>query len=96
LTELASYAGVTKPSMSALVDGLQEGGYVERVADPEDQRAQRIRLTARGRRFVDVALRAVRKMEARWADRIGARDVETLRRLLRALVESRPPLEHNQ
>src|SRR5436309_2696772 len=48
LTELATFAGITKPSMSALVDGLESTGYVERVAHPTDQRAQLVRFTERG------------------------------------------------
>jgi DNA-binding MarR family transcriptional regulator len=93
ITELAAYAGITKPSMSVLVDGLQRSGYVERVADPNDQRAQLVRFTARGRHFSQMAMRAVTRFEEHWADRIGARDVEALRRILRALVDTRPGLQ---
>lgn len=90
LTELAAYAGITKPSMSALVDGLERAGYVERAADERDQRAQLVRFTARGWRFADTAVRAVARFEAAWAERVGAREIDTLRRILRALVDSRP------
>jgi DNA-binding MarR family transcriptional regulator len=90
LTELAAYAGITKPSMSALVDGLEQSGYVERVPDERDQRAQLVRFTARGRAFSSAALRAVTRFERVWADRIGARDLEALRRILRTIIETRP------
>ena len=90
LTELASYAGITKPSMSALVDDLERTGYVQRVADPTDQRAQLIRFSAKGRKFGDLVVRVVKKIEANWAKRIGEPELETLRRLLRAIVSSRP------
>jgi DNA-binding MarR family transcriptional regulator len=50
-TELAQIARITKQSMGALVDALEEAGYVERVDDPADGRAWRVRLTARGRAF---------------------------------------------
>ena len=90
LTELAAYAGITKPSMSALVDGLSRSGYVERVADARDQRAQLVRFTTRGQAFAKTAFRAVIRFERAWAERVGAREVDTLRRILRALVDSRP------
>src|SRR5678815_1511774 len=61
LTELAQIARITKQSMGALVDALEEAGYVERVDDPADGRAWRVRLTARGRAFG----RDVRKLSAR-------------------------------
>src|SRR4051794_27670502 len=51
LTELAQTARITKQSMGALVDALEQSGYVERVEDPDDGRASRVRLTARGRKF---------------------------------------------
>jgi DNA-binding MarR family transcriptional regulator len=98
ITQMAAYAGITKPSMSVLVDGLERSGYVERVADPSDQRAQRVRFTARGRHFAETAMRAVTRVERHWAERVGARDVEALRRILRALVDSRPgvPTVHDR
>src|SRR5215470_15799123 len=51
LTELAQTARITKQSMGALVDSLEHGGYVERVDDPDDARAWRVRLTAKGRQY---------------------------------------------
>jgi DNA-binding MarR family transcriptional regulator len=89
LTELASYAGITKPSMSALVDALEGRGYVERVPDARDQRAQLVRFTARGWGAARVARRAVLRVERGWARRVGERDLESLRRILRTLVDSR-------
>ncbi len=89
LTELAAYAGVTKPSMSALVDALERAGYVERVDDPTDQRAQLVRFTAKGRRFGRTAIRAMQAFEARWEQRVGKAEVAQLRRILRRIVESR-------
>jgi DNA-binding MarR family transcriptional regulator len=90
LTDLALGAGVTKPSMSALVDALERAGYVERTPDPDDQRAQRIRLTDRGVELSLACVRLVRVQETRWERRVGRGDVETLRRILRALVATAP------
>ena len=41
-------AQTTKQAMGQLVDALERGGYVERIADPVDRRVKQIRLTARG------------------------------------------------
>ena len=92
LTELAAYAGMTKPSMSALVDALERGGYVERAPHPDDQRAQLVRFTPAGWRFAAVAQRAVRRVERAWAERVGKRDLGELRRILRRIVDSRAGL----
>lgn len=79
LTTLARAARITKQSMSALVDHLEKHGYVERVADPDDARATRIRLTSRGRAFARAARAFSRSVEAEWAERVGAQRIEALR-----------------
>jgi DNA-binding MarR family transcriptional regulator len=71
LTDLASRAQMTLPSMSELVDELQRRGYVERRADPTDGRAKLIRLTRKGRRFLAEGVRAVREIEASYSAIVG-------------------------
>ena len=85
LTELAAWAHITKPSMNYLVNHLAAQGYVERTADPDDGRAQRVQLTARGLATVQAVRAIVRETEAAWSDRIGPDHLEQLRRLLREL-----------
>lgn len=85
LTTLARAARITKQSMSALVDQLETAGYVERVADPDDARATRIRLTARGRAYGRAVRAFARSVEAAWAERIGKERVEELRSTLELL-----------
>ena len=87
-TELAAYSRITKQSMGYLVDQLQAGGYVERVADPIDGRAKAVRLTLRGWEAIQVIHDAVRRVEDDWGRRIGAERVEQLRGILRDLVAS--------
>jgi DNA-binding MarR family transcriptional regulator len=87
-TELAERAQITKQSMGHLVDHLAARGYVERVADPRDGRAQLVRLTPRGLELERTARALVRRVEADWARRLGATRLEELRALLRELVGS--------
>ena len=85
ITSLARSARITKQSMSALVDHLETAGYVERVEDPDDARATRVRLTTRGRAFGKAVRAFGRQVEAEWARRIGADRVEELRNTLELL-----------
>lgn len=87
-TELAAIARVTKQSMGAIVEQLEALGYVERVDDPSDKRAKLVRLTKRGRAAGRIMRSAVRRVEADWAKRIGAKKVETLRAILIDVLES--------
>src|SRR4029079_5484993 len=53
LKELAEKLGTSTPAMSRAVDDLVKKGLVTRVEDPDDRRARRIELTAKGRQVVD-------------------------------------------
>jgi DNA-binding MarR family transcriptional regulator len=68
------------------VDDLESRGYVRRVDDPTDGRAKVVRLTARGRRAVADARRAVQATEVRLRRELGDRRVDALRESLELLV----------
>lgn len=85
ITDLAAWAHVTKPAMVYLVNHLETHGYVERVADPVDGRAQQVRLTERGVEVIQCVRGIVRQTEVNWAERIGAPEMAELKRLLRRL-----------
>ncbi|MBV8386714.1 MAG: MarR family transcriptional regulator [Acidimicrobiia bacterium] len=49
-SHLADKLAVAKPTITAVVDGLVERGYVKRTADCDDRRVTKITLTASGRK----------------------------------------------
>lgn len=51
--ELAQRLGVEASHVTRTVQQLQKSGYVTRIPDPDDRRAQRIRLTDAGREAID-------------------------------------------
>ena len=85
ITALARASRITKQSMSALIADLETAGYVERVDDPDDARATRVRLTAHGRAYGRAVRAFARSVEVEWAEQIGARRVEELRTTLQLL-----------
>ncbi len=50
--ELADAAGVTRATMTGLIDTLERDGFVKREPDPDDRRMMSVRLTGRGERFM--------------------------------------------
>lgn len=50
--ELADAAGVTRATMTGLIDTLERDGYVKREPDPVDRRQMSVLLTARGEKFL--------------------------------------------
>jgi DNA-binding MarR family transcriptional regulator len=85
VTALARASRITKQSMSALIADLETAGYVERVEDPDDARAARVRLTAHGRAYAKAVRAFARRIEAQWAGRIGTQRVAELRAALELL-----------
>jgi DNA-binding MarR family transcriptional regulator len=86
LTDLAAAAGITKQSMSELVERMIDAGYVERIPDASDGRARLLRLTHKGQRASRIARQVVRDVEAEWCARFGTERVEAMERLLREIV----------
>jgi DNA-binding MarR family transcriptional regulator len=86
LTDLARRARISKQGMMLIVDELEGRGYVRRVRDVEDARAKVVRLTARGRRYVAEARRAMAAVEARARRELGDRRYEALRSSLDQLT----------
>jgi DNA-binding MarR family transcriptional regulator len=85
---LAAAEGVSAPTMTRLVDGLERDGYVRRFPDPDDARGVLVRPTARGRRLltegrarrVRVLAEALRDLSADELSAIG-RGTELIERL---------------
>jgi DNA-binding MarR family transcriptional regulator len=58
LTDLAVIEGVTQPSMSVLVSGLEQAGLAERRPDPADKRVVLVALTRAGIDYIHARRRA--------------------------------------
>jgi len=91
LTELATYAGMTKQSVGELVDDLVDQGYVERTPDPEDRRAKLICLTDKGVKAQRRGFGLIEEVEARWAERFGTERIAELREILEEIVAEVAP-----
>jgi len=87
ITDLAAVEGVTQPSMTVLVNGLERAGMVERRGDPTDLRVALVVLSTKGHDFM------------RTRRQSGADDLEQLIKQLTAqetaaLVAAIPALAH--
>jgi DNA-binding MarR family transcriptional regulator len=93
LTDLAAKVGVTKQAVGQLVDDLVALGMVERVSDPDDSRAKRIRLSQRGHAALMQGLGVLVEIQDTLAAAVGARRMrdlhETLQRMITTLETGR-------
>jgi DNA-binding MarR family transcriptional regulator len=69
--DLAAQLAVEAPHVTRQVQRLEAAGYVERVPDPADRRAQRVRLTDSGRdaveRILDAGRQSIAQALAGWS-----------------------------
>jgi DNA-binding MarR family transcriptional regulator len=86
ITALAERMGVSQQAASKAVADLERRGYVERVRVPEDARSKRAGLTARGEAAIAAGRRHRAAIEDELKARLGARRVETARRVLAEAV----------
>jgi DNA-binding MarR family transcriptional regulator len=87
VTELAGRARMTKQAMGYLVDALEERGYLQRVPDPTDGRAQLVRRTERGWEVNRTARRVVSQVQTEWAHQLGEERMSQLLERLRDLFD---------
>jgi DNA-binding MarR family transcriptional regulator len=92
ITELGSDALLTQTGLSRLVARLEANGLVERVADPADGRASRIRLTEAGASAQrHVGLRHGHHVAQIMTSSFSVEQLEQLRELCHTLTESVRP-----
>jgi DNA-binding MarR family transcriptional regulator len=84
VTDLAARTGTTKQAMGYLVDYLVGRGYLERLPDPTDGRAQIVRRTERGWVANRLAREVVATAQDEWSAAVGPRRFQ---QLLDALAE---------
>jgi MarR family transcriptional regulator for hemolysin len=89
--ELAAAIGVTAPTLTHHLDGLERAGLVTRDRDPANRRVQRVALTESGEALFVRLRRSAAAFEGRLTAGLDDEEVATLRRLLAQLVENSQP-----
>ena len=84
-TELAARAGITKQVIGGMIHDLEAEGYVERRPHGVDGRSRVVRLTTKGRAVVRYLRASSLRLETACGQRLGARRIKELYKLLRGL-----------
>jgi DNA-binding MarR family transcriptional regulator len=85
--ELAEAAGVTRATMTGLIDTLERDGFVKREPDPNDRRMMSVLLTPKGENFLNNLLPAHFKVIADIMAPLTEPERKTLVRLLSKIQE---------
>ena len=92
-SQVARRIGLSRPSLTSLVEGLARDGLVERRTDPLDRRRIELRLTAEGRTFLERFLPGQMRAMASVVSDLSPTQLARFRRAL-GVVESN--LEHSR
>jgi MarR family transcriptional regulator, organic hydroperoxide resistance regulator len=77
-----------RPTMSRILDGMQERGLLEREVDASDSRVRIVRLTRRGRALQKKLVPIVQALVERLVEGIDEADLNTTRATLRKMFEN--------
>ncbi len=88
--QLARAGSVSRQHIQAVVNVLDQAGYVERVPNPAHRRSPLLRLSPRGRRVVDETLRGEAATIARLRRGVGADELRKATAVLRAVAAALP------
>jgi DNA-binding MarR family transcriptional regulator len=80
--ELADMLDIEPITLSRIVDRLEDGGLVERVADPADRRVWRLHVTARAQPLVEKLRAVADEMIAEAFAGIDPKEIEITRQVL--------------
>lgn len=89
IVDLAQANGLTKQAMSQIVSEIERQGYITKQEDPEDGRAKKIALTARGKQLIQDSMNAYDELEAEYEALVGAEKLAQLKAIAAELVENR-------
>ena len=81
-TQLAASMRVEPPTATKMLQRMEQAGFIERRADPEDARVTRVYLTERGRSLEQPVLDVWKKLESQTVAGLSATEQALLSRLL--------------
>jgi DNA-binding MarR family transcriptional regulator len=86
--ELAREAGVSSPTATKMLDGLEQGGIVKREPVPDDRRRTAVRPTVKGRRALVVARKRADAAREQIYAQLSPEERAQAERLLSRLAEA--------
>ena len=87
-TALAEAIGADKTRIIGTLDELQQRGYIERRADPDDRRVRLLEITPAGRAVKNAVQSDIQRGEERWLAELSAGERKVFLRVLGRLARA--------
>jgi len=81
-SDLSTHLQITPAGVTHTINSLEEGGYLERLADPSDRRIVLVRATVKGEEIIELMRMEHFKALKGLTDSLGEHDTKELIRLL--------------
>jgi len=88
MSELSSELNVPMSTATRIVDGLVQGGMVERVPDPNDRRVVRVQMSQNGRELYELGMAYGKQRIAKLLKDFTAEEQEQLLKLMSKLFDA--------
>jgi MarR family transcriptional regulator for hemolysin len=75
------------PTLTRMIDSLEKDGLVERLADPEDRRTKKLKVTPAGKAALDEIFAIADTYRKRLLVDVSAEEVDTMNELLVAMLD---------
>ena len=86
VSDLSAQLQITPPAVTHIINSLEDGGYVERLADATDRRLVLVKLTERGKHVIAAVREKFLETLKDLLGVLGERDSQEFLRLLAAAV----------
>jgi DNA-binding MarR family transcriptional regulator len=87
VSDLSDQLGTTPAAVTHLVNPLEEGGYLERLADPGDRRVVLIGLTDKGKEFTQILIEDAKKRFVALTQHLGEKDSRAFLRIMSSIID---------
>jgi DNA-binding MarR family transcriptional regulator len=85
--ELVRVFGYRKPTMTSMLNKLEQRGYLSRALNPADRRSLLIGLTPEGTKIATESRRRVEELDAAVLEKVSEEDIRGFQNVLNALAE---------
>lgn len=86
VSDLSMQMHITPAAVTHMLNSLEEGGYIERLADPADRRVVLVKLTDKGRQTVEARKAKFLEKLMELIGFLGEQDARELLRLVSAIL----------
>lgn len=85
--DVARQVGLSRSAMTELAKRMERSGTVDRIADPNDRRGRRIKLTAQGKAVRSDAIAGLKFLNAQMKQDFSDDELEVVERWLRSMAQ---------